>query len=102
MAVLSSKKTRQSLLKKGFEQLEGDHHYFVYRHGGKIVLKTKISHNDQDITDGLISKMYRQCHLNNKKQFLDLIDCPLSQEGYEIILGKNEIIPLPPEKDDKI
>jgi len=36
----------------------------------------------------LISLMARQLHLT-KNQFLDLIDCPLDEEGYRAILRKS-------------
>lgn len=93
MALLSATKTAQSLLKKGFVKNDGDHHFYLYYYNGKVVAKTKMSHNDQDINDGLISKMYKQCQLNKKAEFMDLIECPLSQEGYEKILKANKIIP---------
>lgn len=88
MASLNANKTRQSLLKKGFKKYEGDHHFFLYFYDGKLVAKTKVSHNDQDIGDGLISKMYKQCKVS-KNQFLDLINCPLDEAGYIDIL-KNQ------------
>jgi predicted RNA binding protein YcfA (HicA-like mRNA interferase family) len=81
MASLDAKKTQQSLLKKGFVKLEGDHHYYLFYHDGKLITKTKLSHNEQDIGDGLISKMYKQCQLN-KNQFFDLINCPLDKDEY--------------------
>jgi predicted RNA binding protein YcfA (HicA-like mRNA interferase family) len=91
MASLDANKTRQSLLKKGFVKAEGDHHFYLFRYEGKVVARTKLSHNDQDIGDGLISKMYKQCQVN-KKQFLDLINCPLDEQGYIDILKKDGII----------
>jgi predicted RNA binding protein YcfA (HicA-like mRNA interferase family) len=91
MALLDANKTRQSLLKKGFIKNEGDHHFYLYFHNGKLVTKTKVSHNDQDIGDGLISKMYKQCKIS-KRQFFDLINCPLDQAGYENILKEQGLI----------
>ena len=89
MAVLNANKTRQSLLKKGFVTIEGDHHNYLYYHDGRVVTRTKVSHNDQDIGDGLISKMYKQCKIS-KMQFFDLINCPLDQAGYlELLRDQN-------------
>jgi len=76
----------RSLLRKGFRLKEGDHHYFVYYNaaGLKTAKFTKTSHTPKmrEIPDGLLNLMARQCGLN-KADFLDLIDCPLSREGYE-------------------
>ncbi|MBW0179189.1 hypothetical protein [Sediminibacterium sp.] len=88
MAIIDSKKARQSLLKKGFRLSDGDHHFYLYYYNGKVVAKTKISHNDQEINDWLISKMHKQCQIS-KSDFFDLINCPLDEEGYiEILKNK--------------
>jgi hypothetical protein len=75
-----------ALLRKGFEQREGDHHYFVYRNlkGEKTSVFTKTSHTPKmrDIPDNLLALMARQCRLS-KADFLNLVDCPLSREEYE-------------------
>lgn len=91
MSSLDSKKARQSLLKKGFKQKEGDHHHYLYYYEGKVVTKTKVSHNDQDIGHTLISKMHKQCKMS-KGQFIDLINCPLQESEYIEILKTNGII----------
>lgn len=76
----------RSLVRKGFKQREGDHHYFVYFNvaGQKTAKFTKTSHTPKmrEIPDGLLSLMAKQCGLN-KSDFLDLVDCPLSREAYE-------------------
>jgi hypothetical protein len=88
-------KVESALLSKGFQKSENDHHYFVYftQDGKKTTAKTKTSHTKKmkDIPDNLLSQMAKQCHLK-KADFLNLIDCPLSQEQYEIILQKEGII----------
>ena len=91
MASISATLTRQSLLKKGFKQAEGKHHFYLFYYEGKVVAKTMLSHNDQDIGDNLISKMYKQCKIS-KSQFFDLINCPLDKQGYIDILKKQGII----------
>ena len=91
MAVLDANKTRSALLKKGFKISEGDHHFYLYYYEGKVVAKTKVSHNDQDIGDGLISKMSKQCQVN-KHQFFDLINCPLKEADYIEILKERGVI----------
>ena len=76
----------KGLVKKGFVKNEGDHHYFVYHNlsGKKTAVFTKTSHTPKmrQIPDNLISQMARQCRVN-KQNFLNLIDCPLSQSQYE-------------------
>lgn len=78
---LDSKKVCKSLIKKGFVEEQGDHRYFNLIHEGKQILHTKVSHNNQDINEYLIAQMKRQCHLE-KKDFLDLINCPLTHDNY--------------------
>ena len=81
----------QSLLKKGFEKIsKKDHIVLRFRTASKDKdgIKTKLSHNKQDLNDHLINQMAKQCGVN-KQQFLDLVDCPLSQEEYEKIISKN-------------
>jgi hypothetical protein len=82
-----------ALKRKGFNQTEGDHHWFVYVtiEGEKTTSRTKTSHTQKmkDIPDNLLSQMARQCKLS-KKDFLDLIDCPLSRDAYEEILKDQE------------
>lgn len=81
MASLNSKKVGRNLMNKGFVKSPGDHQYLEFWHNGKYVLQTFCSHNDQDINDFLIAKMKKQCFLS-KEDFLDLANCPLSEEQY--------------------
>lgn len=84
-----------SLTAKGFEQKEGDHHFFIYRTlaGKKTTAKTKTSHTPKmkEIPDNLLGQMAKQCKLT-KRDFLDLIDCPLSREQYESKLREQGLI----------
>jgi hypothetical protein len=80
-----------SLLKKGFKPTHpgSDHNWFVYvaSDGKKAIgARTKTSHGRGfDLDDFLLGQMARQVSLT-KKQFLELVDCPLSREEYEKIL----------------
>lgn len=82
-------KVESGLKDKGFEQTEGDHHFFVYMtvEGKKTSVRTKTSHTPKmkDIPDNLLSQMAKQCKLS-KNDFFRLLDCPLSREEYEAIL----------------
>lgn len=91
MPVLDAKKTYQNLLNKGFKTAAGDHKYLEYFFNDKIIFHTKISHGEKDLQDFHIGMMKRQCKLE-KKEFLDLANCPLSAENYFEILKKNGVI----------
>lgn len=88
-------KVESALKSKGFEQAEGDHHFFVYvtLEGKKTTARTKTSHTPKmkDIPDSLLGAMARQCYLA-KQQFLDLVDCPLGRKEYEKILRSKDIL----------
>lgn len=73
-----------SLLRKGFRHKEGDHNYFNYfsKAGKKTAVFTKTSHGAREIDESLLSRMAKQCRLNNK-DFSLLIDCPLDRDTYE-------------------
>lgn len=87
-----SKKVERSLLKKGFHAEPRDHWCYVfYLNGKRTRVKTHTSHCNQEINDYLINKMSKQVHLS-KAEFIDLIECPLSAEEYELILLENGII----------
>jgi len=78
-----------ALLNKGFRQSNNDHRYSIFftADGRKTSVKTKTSHTPKarDIGDDLLRMMAQQCQLPRSK-FLELIDCPLSQDEYERLL----------------
>ena len=70
------------LLGKGFVVREGDHHFYSLVVGGKKTgIFTKVSHGEKEIHDVLLGQMAKQARLV-KKDFLDLVDCPLSADEY--------------------
>lgn len=83
-------KVKSSLRKKGFEQIEGDHHYFLYitHEGKRTTIRTKTSHTPKmkDIPDNLLAQMAKQCQVT-KQEFVNLLDCSLDRAGYEKILS---------------
>ena len=94
MAVLDPKKTYRNLKKKGFQDAVNkspDHKYLEFWYDGELVLYTKISHGSKEIGNYLIKQMYDQCKLN-KKDFMDLANCPLDMEGYIDKLQELELI----------
>jgi predicted RNA binding protein YcfA (HicA-like mRNA interferase family) len=74
----------RALTRKGFEQSESHHRFFIYhsKAGRKTLVKTKTSHGQREISDDLLSKMAQQVKLP-RGEFLDLVDCPLSRDEYE-------------------
>jgi len=86
----SGRNIDSALTKKGFEKTsDGDHvRYYLYDPQTRATLaQTKMSHGvfGKAISSPLISQMARQLHLM-KTQFLNLIDCPLDEDGYREIL----------------
>lgn len=73
----------KALRKKGFKEYPTDHNSFVLldSEGKRTLIRTKTSHNKQNIDDYLIDKMRKQLHLS-KNDFVNLIRCPLSKEAY--------------------
>mgnify|MGYP000965339979 CR=1 FL=1 len=91
MGVLKGKTTNKNLLKKGFVKTEGDHHFFEFWHKGVLVSKTRTSHNDQDIYEGLINAMSKQCKMSTSF-FKEFAKCTKSKADYLKELSKAKII----------
>lgn len=70
------------LKQKGFQPHDGDHHFYrLFVDGKNTGIRTKISHGEKEIGDNLLGQMAKQTRLV-KKDFLDLVDCPLTIEQY--------------------
>jgi predicted RNA binding protein YcfA (HicA-like mRNA interferase family) len=64
MSVLDPDKTLRNLKKKGFQEAKtksSDHKQLEFYHNGKLVSRTKISHNSEDLNPHLIKQMSVQC-----------------------------------------
>ena len=89
------------LTKKGFIKKENDHTFFhLWVAGKKTRIYTKVSHGEKEIADNLLGAMARQLNLN-KKQFLELVDCPLTLDAYVASLRAAGVVPAaapPPKK----
>jgi hypothetical protein len=77
----------RAITRKGFVVVsDRDHRYFFLKNpnGEMTPVRTKISvHGDQkDISDSLLSVMYKQLHFENKADFMKFIDCTKSYEDY--------------------
>jgi len=76
-----------SLQKKGFIFEEDHAHkcfFYCSKNGKRTKIRTMVSHGTKYkvIGDNLLALMSKQCKLS-KAEFLDLIDCPLTQDLYE-------------------
>jgi hypothetical protein len=82
-----------ALQQKGFKRKENDHTFFhLWVAGKKTMIFTKLSHGERELPDSLLSAMARQVKLN-RKQFFDLVDCPLSSQNYINLLRTTGHIP---------
>ncbi len=91
-SVRSGREIDVALRRKGFYgTTDSDHRwYFLPRENGDgYLVRTKMSHGMMGQTVGveLIVLMAKQCRLT-KKQFLSLIDCPMSEPEYREILRR--------------
>ena len=84
MARRDKRAIEDALNDKGYRPHDNDHKRFIYWtfEGRKTPVHTKTSYSHRDIGGELLGKMGRQCRLSTK-DFLDLIDCPLTREVYE-------------------
>jgi predicted RNA binding protein YcfA (HicA-like mRNA interferase family) len=89
MPALDAKKTLKNLKSKGFVHAKSksvDHNWIEFWHNGKLTrARTKISHGEKELDSFLISCMSKQTCLS-KNEFMDLANCPMSQDTYENIL----------------
>jgi predicted RNA binding protein YcfA (HicA-like mRNA interferase family) len=80
------------LQNKGFRRRDAkDIYLHLFVAGRKTAIWTKVSHGEKEIHDGLIATMSRQLRLN-KRQFGELVECPLSEEQYlDLLRGQNHL-----------
>lgn len=93
----------ENLLKKGFQQRNGGDKYFhLFVNGKKTPVFTFVSHGEKEIHDGLLGQMARQTKLV-KREFLELVDCPMTEARYLELLRERGHIPKVDEsaKDDE-
>lgn len=80
------RKVESALTRKGFKKDDSHHHrFFHYTADGRATgVRTHTSHSRRHSTlgDDLLKEMARQCRVS-KADFLRLVDCELTREGYE-------------------
>ena len=81
-SALSQDEIEAGLERKGFLRSNRDHRYFILYVDGKKEGTTFLSHGkNKDVGASLLNAMAKELGLN-KKDFVDLIRCPLSTENY--------------------
>jgi hypothetical protein len=93
MSSVNTADLKAALLKKGFRQ-DNRHHtyYWLYDGEKKTSVKTAISHGLKEYGDNLLSKVKKQLFLDTKTQLLELVACPLNQQGYLAILVRKRVV----------
>jgi len=85
---------RVSLLKKGFVEVNNHHHFFWLEINGKrTTVHTYFSNGEQECGDWHQGQMAKQLKLC-RKEFDDLINCPLKRETYIGLLKERQAIRL--------
>lgn len=85
-----------SLTSKGFELKQGkrDHYVLFFTHDGRVQpVFTKLSRGSQHKTvdDSLLGRMSRQLKIS-RKQFDELVDCPMTAKDYQDLLRSSGVI----------
>lgn len=92
---MSPRPTRQihtALLRKGFVEDDTHHHMFwLMVNGKRSLVRTRYSHGERECDDWHLCKMAQQVGLS-RKEFDDLIDCPLKKETYLSLLRERGVI----------
>lgn len=83
---IERKKIRSALVEKGFVEVtkKKDHDFYYLHVGGrKTSVFTKLSRGTgyREYPDNLVRNVYRQIGLN-KSQFIDYVDCLLTEDAY--------------------
>lgn len=82
-----------NLKKKGFREDERHDHiwYVLYIDGKQTNIRTKVSHNSNDLGISLIKKMAEQLKIDTDT-FVDLVTCKIDGQEYRTILERKKIL----------
>jgi hypothetical protein len=88
----NQREVENGLLAKGFRKDETHHHVFTYwtLEGRKTIARTYTSHGTHQLDSYLLRQMAKQCRLTTP-EFLDLVECPMSRDNYELRLREQSI-----------
>lgn len=94
MAAIKTRNIRRALMKKGFLTSQTHHELFYYAiKGKKTAIRTRLSHGAKEYDDYLLGQMAVQLKLE-KMEFLSLVDCSLTGDGYFRLLKKRGLIKI--------
>ncbi len=97
----SARNVAANLERKGFIADDGNHTFYrLFVNGKNTGIRTKISHGEKEIHDGLLSQMAKQTRLA-KKEFLELVDCPLTEAQYLGLLRERGHLPKVEDEEHK-
>lgn len=92
---VDKRKIESSLPSKGFVIDETHHTYFYHEYQGKRSgAYTYTSHGSKykSYGESLLKRMKKELRLDTIRQVVDLIDCPITEDGYNQILKNKGII----------
>ena len=94
---IKQREFRKAVLKKGFVAVkQSEHCYFYLRNTDEKItlIRTKIGQhgNQKDISDDLLSVMYKQLHFETKDEMMKFIGCTKTYEEYIASLKVHNII----------
>ncbi|MDO9035796.1 MAG: hypothetical protein Q7U51_11405 [Methanoregula sp.] len=86
----------KAALKKGFVAVKSDHCYFYLKDANDEItnVRTKIGQHGsmKDISDDLLSVMYKQLHFESKNEMMRFIDCTKNYEEYLAYLKAHGVV----------
>jgi hypothetical protein len=85
----------KNLPKKGFRKEKTGHHIYFYHEykGRETGSYTYISHSakQKDVSGDILLSMRKQLRLNSTKEAVDLIRCPMDEEGFNTVLIERNV-----------
>lgn len=94
--VLKVRRVKKSMRKKGFVLGDRDDHWVFHYYtddGQRITgIHPMISHSEVEISGRLLKDMRRQCKLRTTREFIDLVNCPISKADYRARLRAQGLI----------
>jgi len=83
---------QKRLLDLGFEEEPGrDHIFYFYRHRGKIVVRTKVSHGADEVRQPVLDLIGRQLQMD-RREFEGFLKGKLAERDYIRILFEKGIV----------
>lgn len=85
----------KNLPRKGFRKEKTGHHIYFYHEykGQETGSYTYISHSakQKDVSGDILLSMRKQLRLNSTKEAVDLIRCPMDEEGFNRVLIERNV-----------